>query len=87
MLLASKDHPHGCQLCLCDVGGYPSIGIPTDEKDDPADLRHHDRHAVLQFHKRGPTPRDTLMTVSRCAERVGQLRGCVVLYLELPACP
>ncbi|CAN0236810.1 unnamed protein product, partial [Pylaiella littoralis] len=37
MLLASKDHPHGCQLCLCDVGGYPSIGIPTDEKDDPAD--------------------------------------------------
>ncbi|CAN0387018.1 unnamed protein product, partial [Pylaiella littoralis] len=34
MLLASKDHPHGCQLCLCDVGGYPSIGIPTDEKDD-----------------------------------------------------
>ncbi|CAN0443469.1 unnamed protein product, partial [Pylaiella littoralis] len=53
MLLASKDHPHGCQLCLCDVGGYPSIGIPTDEKDDPADLRHHDRHAVLQFHKRG----------------------------------
>ncbi|CAM9570614.1 unnamed protein product [Pylaiella littoralis] len=33
------------------------------------------------------TPRDTLMTVSRCAERVGQLWGCVVLYLELPACP
>ncbi|CAM9416069.1 unnamed protein product, partial [Pylaiella littoralis] len=24
MLLASKDHPHACQLCLCDVGGYPS---------------------------------------------------------------
>ncbi|CAN0324626.1 unnamed protein product [Pylaiella littoralis] len=34
MLLASKDHPHACQLCLCDVGGYPSIGIPTEEKDD-----------------------------------------------------
>lgn len=34
ILLASKDHPHRCQLCLSDVGGYPSIGIPTGEKDD-----------------------------------------------------
>ncbi|CAM9987162.1 unnamed protein product, partial [Pylaiella littoralis] len=32
MLLASKDKPHGCQLCLCDVGGYPSIGIPTERR-------------------------------------------------------
>lgn len=34
MLLASKNHPHRCQLCLSDVGGYPSIATPTEEKDD-----------------------------------------------------
>ncbi|CAM9654451.1 unnamed protein product [Pylaiella littoralis] len=47
MLLASKDHPHGCQLCLCDVGGYPSIGIPTDEKDDRGYTVWENYHGVF----------------------------------------
>eukprot|EP00904_Undaria_pinnatifida_P008879 jgi/Undpi1/5120/HiC_scaffold_19.g08472.m1 len=33
-LAPSKDHPHNCHICLQDVGGKPSIGIPTDEVDD-----------------------------------------------------
>lgn len=33
MLNPSKDHPHACQLCLQDVGGTPSIGNHTEEKD------------------------------------------------------
>ncbi|CAN0398343.1 unnamed protein product, partial [Pylaiella littoralis] len=47
MLLASKDHPHGCQLCVCDVGGYPSIGIPTDEKDDRGYTVWENNHGVF----------------------------------------
>ncbi|CAN0087974.1 unnamed protein product, partial [Pylaiella littoralis] len=57
MLLASKDHPHGCQLCLCDVGGYPSIGIPTDEKDDRGYTVWENYHGVFS-HCAGARSRD-----------------------------
>ena len=33
LLKANRDFPHNCQLCLQDVGGSPSVGKATDEKD------------------------------------------------------
>ena len=33
LLKANRDYPHNCQLCLQDVGGSPSVGKATDEKD------------------------------------------------------
>ena len=34
ILQASDDHPKFCQLCDRAVGGTPTLGEPTDEKDD-----------------------------------------------------